>query len=410
MSNNSAAPSPKTIYIVLCALSVAHLLNDTFQSLIPAAFPLLKKELSLSYLQIGLIMAVFQLSSSIFQPLVGWLNDKHPQTYALPLGMTSTLFGILLFAYAGSFPIVLIAVALIGLGSAVFHPEAARLTFMASGGRLAFAQSLFQTGGNTGTSLAPLLAAILITPYGQKNIAWFAILVCCAILWMIPLSRWYGRRLKEKELSGTHAKNGTEDVSPETLPKRTVFIAISVLLLLVFSKNLYTISLSIFLPFYFIEKFGISEEQSLLFLSAFLFAAAAGTMIGGPIGDKVGRKWVIWFSILGVAPFALLLPHVHSLWGTCLLSMLIGAIIASSFPAIVIFAQELMPGKVGTVGGLFFGFSFGAGAIASAFLGGLADYVGIMIVYELCSYLPLIGLITWFLPNTPTMMNSERGA
>jgi FSR family fosmidomycin resistance protein-like MFS transporter len=399
--NTAAAPSPKTKYVVLCALSAAHLFNDTFQSLIIAVLPFLEKELALSLTQIGLIGAVFQISSSIFQPFIGWFNDKHPQPYALPLGMTSTLLGILLLAYAWSFPLVLLAVAFIGLGSAVFHPEAARLTYMASAGRLGFAQSLFQTGGNTGTSLGPLLAAILITPYGQKNIAWFAVLAFCVILGMIPLSRWYARRLKEQEFS-TNTTKKTTGVSESTLPKRTIYIAFAILLLLVFSKNLYSVSLSVFLPFYLMNKYGISIQDSQLFLFAFLFASAAGTMIGGLVGDRVSRKLIIWFSILGAAPFALLLPYVDSLWGTCLLSMLIGAILASSFPAIVIFGQELLPGKVGTVGGLFFGFSFGAAAIASALLGVLGDFWGIMFVFNLCAFVPLIGLITWFLPNSTT--------
>ena len=374
--------------------------NDTFQSLIPAAFPLLKEGLLLSFFQIGLIGTVFQLSSSICQPIVGWVTDRYPHPYSLPMGMTSTLLGILLFSCAWSFPVVLISVALIGFGSAVFHPEASRLAYMASGGRLGFAQSFFQTGGNIGTSIGPLLAAIIITPYGQKNIAWFAILVFCAILWMIPLSRWYARRLKERKLQKNTAKEYVPD-STRTLPKYTVFTAIVVLLVLVFSKNLYTVSFGNFFTFYLIAKFDVSIQQSQLFLFAFLFATAAGTMIGGPIGDHIGRKWVIWVSILGPAPFALLLPYVDSLWGTCLLSMLIGTAMASSFPAIIIFAQELMPGKVGTVGGLFFGFSFGSGAIASALLGSLADFGGIEFVYLLCSFMPLIGLITWFLPNIP---------
>ena len=397
----SIASLPKTKYLVLAALCAAHFFNDTFQSLITAALPLLKTELALSYTQVGLIATVFQLSSSIFQPLIGWRNDKRPQPYALPLGMASTTLGILILANAWSFPLVLIAVSFIGFGSAVFHPEASRLAYMAAGRRLGLGQSVFQTGGNAGSSVGPLLAALLITPYGQKNIAWFAILSFCAILWMIPLSRWHRRRLKEKELLKKAATQETVVASSATLPRRTVVGSISILLLLVFSKNLYSISLSIFLPFYCIEKYQISVQQSQLFLFVFLLAVAAGTMIGGPVGDKLGRKFVIWFSILGVAPLALLLPYIDSLWGTCVLSMLIGAIMASSFPAIVIFAQELVPGKVGTIGGLFFGFSFGAGAIASAFLGGLADYVGIMTVYELCSYMPLIGLVTWFLPNVP---------
>jgi len=382
-------------------LCISHLFNDSFQSLIPAALPLLKDGLGLSFTKVGLIATVFQLSSSICQPIVGWLTDKHPQPYSLPFGMTSTLMGILLLSCAWNFPVVLISVVLIGLGSAVFHPEAARLTYMAAGKRLGLAQSLFQTGGNTGSSIGPLLAAIIITPYGQKNIAWFAILVLCAILWMIPLSRWYGRRLKERDQLKKTAKKAAVPVSTGTLPKSTVVTAVFILLVLVFSKNLYTVSLGNFLTFYLIEKFQVSVQQSQLFLFAFLFATAAGTMVGGPIGDRIGRKQVIWFSILGAAPFALLLPYIDSLWGTCVLSMLVGAIMASSFPTIVIFAQELMPGKVGTVGGLFFGFSFGSAAIASALLGGLADLGGIAFVYELCAFMPLIGLITWFLPNLP---------
>jgi FSR family fosmidomycin resistance protein-like MFS transporter len=372
--------------------------------LIIASLPLLQKELALSLTKIGIIAAVFQLSSSVCQPIIGWLNDKHPQPYALPLGMASTTLGILLLAYSGSYYLVLIAVTFIGIGSAVFHPEASRLVFLAAGKRRGLAQSIFQTGGNAGGAVSPLLAALLITPYGQQNIAWFAILSCCAILWMIPLSRWHSRRLKERELPEN--RGHSPRLSPSgTLPKRTVFFAIVVLLILLFSKNLYTISLHIFLPFYLIEKYQISIEHSQLFLFAFLFAVAAGTMIGGPIGDKIGRKWVIWFSILGVAPLTLWLPHVQSLWGTCLLSMLIGAIMASSFPAIVILAQELMPGKIGTVGGLFFGFSFGSAAIASTFLGGLADYYeSITTVYKLCAFMPLLGLMTWFLPNFPATL------
>jgi len=315
--------------------------------------------------------------------------------------MTSTLLGILLLSQAWSFPVVLVAVMFIGFGSAVFHPESARLTYMAAGKRLGFAQSLFQTGGNAGSSIGPLLAAIFITPYGQHSIAWFAILVVCAILWMIPLSRWYRRRLAEQELQKQNAVKTPAHIVAETLPKSTVFAAIFVLLALVFSKNLYTVSLGNFLTFYLIDKYHVSVQHSQLFLFAFLFATAAGTMIGGSLGDRIGRKQVIWFSIVGAAPFALLLPYIDSLWWTCLLSMLIGAIMASSFPTIVIFAQELMPGKIGTVGGLFFGFSFGSAAIASALLGVLADFGGIQFVYALCSYIPLIGLITWFLPNNP---------
>jgi FSR family fosmidomycin resistance protein-like MFS transporter len=400
MSHNDPPHVPQTKYLVLWALCFSHLFNDSFQSLISASLPLLKDEgLLLSFTQVGLVVTVFQLASSVCQPIVGWLMDKYPQPYSLPTGMTSTMLGILLLAYAWSFPTVLISVALIGFGSAVFHPEASRLAYMASGGRLGFAQSLFQTGGNAGASIGPLLAAKIITPYGRTNIAWFAILVFCAILWMIPLSRWYRRRLKERKRSNNTANKEYVPPSGTALSGYTVAFAVFILLLLVFSKTLYTASFSTFLTFYLIDQYQISIDQSQMYLFAFLAAVAAGTFIGGPIGDRVGRKWVIWVSILGPAPFALALPHVHSLWGTCLLSMVIGASMASSFSAILIFAQELMPGKVGTVGGLFFGFSFGSGAIASALLGGLADYGGIAFVYNLCAYIPLIGLITWFLPN-----------
>jgi len=396
----TSSSAPKTKYLVLGALCTAHLFNDTFQSLIPASFPLLKDELLLSFTQIGLIATVFQLTSSICQPIIGWYTDKHPLPYSLPLGMTSTLLGILFLSCAWSFPIVLLSVAMIGFGSAVFHPEAARLTYMAAGNRRGFAQSLFQTGGNAGSSIGPLLAAVIITPYGRSNIVWFAVLVFCAILWMIPLSRWYGRRLKERPTSSNTAKQKTvAATSSGTLPRRPVFTAIAVLLVLLFSKNFYTVSFGNYFHFYLIERYEVSVKHSQLFLFAFLFATAAGTMIGGVVGDKIGRKRVIWFSILGAAPFALLLPYVNSLWGTCVLSMLIGAIMASSFPAIVIFAQELLPGKIGTVGGLFFGFSFGSAAIASVLLGMLGDYRDITFVYHLCAYMPLIGLITWFLPK-----------
>ncbi|MCL2004546.1 MAG: MFS transporter [Planctomycetaceae bacterium] len=401
MPPHVAVPSPNTKYLVLWALCISHLLNDTFQSIIPASLPLLKDGLLLTFTQVGLIGAVFQCASSVCQPLIGWLTDKHPQPYSLPFGMTSTLFGILLLSCAWSFPIVLISVALIGFGSAIFHPEASRLVYMASGGRLGFAQSFFQTGGNFGAAIGPLLAAVIITPYGQQNIAWFAVLTFCAVLWLIPLSRWYRGLLKEREeLTNTLKKEYAPDAA-NPLPRHTIFFVVSVLLVLVFSKTLYTTSLSNFFTFYLIEKYQVTVQQSQLFLFAFLFAVAAGTMIGGTLGDRVGRKLVIWFSILGAAPFALVLPYVDSLLGVCLLSMLIGAITASSFPTILIFAQELMPGRVGTVGGLFFGFAFGSGAIAAASLGWLADIIGIMSVFEWCAYIPLIGLMTWFLPREP---------
>ncbi|MDR0521279.1 MAG: MFS transporter [Planctomycetaceae bacterium] len=404
-----SVPAPKIVYPLLWALCVSHLFNDAFQSVIPAVSPLFQKSLQLTYTQIGLIATVFQLASSIFQPVVGWVTDRYPLPYSLPAGMTSTLIGILLLSHAWNFYAVLTAVTFIGFGSAVFHPEASRLVYMTSGGRPGFAQSLFQVGGNAGSSLGPLLAAV-VTLYGQKNIIWFGILVFLAVLWMIPLSRWYARRLKQQRAATAAPGNLSVSLagSPEvllphnasgSLPNAPVYRAVFILLLLVFSKNLYTVCFSNFLIFYLIEQYRISILASQLFLFAFLLAVAAGTILGGPAGDRFGRKWVIWFSILGAAPFSLILPYVHSLWATCVLSMVIGAVMASSFPAILIFAQELIPGKVGTVGGLFFGFSFGAGAIASALLGVLADIGGVTFVYNLCSYMPLIGLLTWFLPN-----------
>jgi FSR family fosmidomycin resistance protein-like MFS transporter len=400
-SNNSMSqisPPPQTKYLVLWALCFSHLFNDTFQSLIPAAFPLLKHNLALTFFQVGLISAVFQFSSSLFQPLIGWVLDKHPFPHALPLGTASSLFGIVMLSHSDNFFWVLFSVVFIGLGSAVLHPEASRIVFWAAGNRYGFAQSIFQVGGNTGSSLGPLIAAVAMTH--QEDIIWFGLLALAAVFWNVPLSMWYAKKLKEKKREEKKRGNGCEkDSRTSSLSRYKVVFSVFILLVLVFSKNLYTCSLQNFLTFYLMEKFGTSIQNSQMFLFAFLFATAAGTMIGGPIGDQVGRKWIIWFSILGAAPFTLLLPYVDSLWGTCVLSMIAGAIMASSFPAILIYAQELMPGKVGTVGGLFFGFSFGAGAIASGLLGILADFRSMEFVYDLCSYMPLIGLITWFLPN-----------
>jgi FSR family fosmidomycin resistance protein-like MFS transporter len=399
----------RTTYLVLWALCISHLFNDTFQSLIVASYPLLKESLALSFTQIGLIAAVFQFSSSIFQPAVGWYTDKHPQPYFLPMGMSSTLLGIFLLSQAWNFPLVLISVSFIGLGSAVFHPESSRIAYLASGGRFGMAQSLFQVGGNVGSSLGPLLAAaILIAPYGQKNLVWFGMVVFGAILFMIPISRWYARRLKQSQLPETKGQTRII-INDSGLSKNKIILSVVILLALVFSKNVYTVSLTNFYTFYLIEKFRVSVQHSQIFLFILLFAIAAGTMIGGPIGDRIGRKYVIWVSILGAAPFALLLPYVGSLWAVCFLTVVIGVIIASSFPAILIYAQELMPGRVGTIAGLFFGFSFGVGGIASAFLGNLADYGGIEFVYDLCSFMPLLGLITWFLPNIRKGRAAESG-
>ncbi|MDR0611366.1 MAG: MFS transporter [Planctomycetaceae bacterium] len=390
----------RTTYLILWALCISHLFNDTFQSLIAASYPLLKQSLLLSFTQIGLIATTFQ-ALSIFQPIVGWYTDKHPHPYSLPIGMSSTLVGIILLSQAWNFPLILVSVALIGFGSAVFHPESSRIAYIASGGQFGLAQSLFQVGGNAGSSLGPLLAVILIAPYGQKNIAWFGIAVFCAILFMIPIGHWYAGKLKQiKQPEKKEQKNS--NTAHLQLSKYNVIVSIAILLLLVFSKNVYTVSLTNFYTFYLIEKFNVSVQYSQFYLFIFLFSVAAGTIVGGPIGDKIGRKYVIWVSILGAAPFTLLLPYVDSLWGTCLLTVIIGAVMASSFPAILIYAQELVPGRVGTIAGLFFGFSFGVGGIASAFLGGLADHGGIESVYDICSFMPLLGIITWFLPNIRT--------
>ncbi|MDR0338604.1 MAG: MFS transporter, partial [Planctomycetaceae bacterium] len=332
----------RTTYLILWALCISHLFNDTFQSLIAASYPLLKHSLLLSFTQIGLIATTFQFASSIFQPIVGWYTDRHPQPYSLPIGMTSTFAGIILLSQAWNFPLILVSVALIGFGSAVFHPESSRIAYLASGGRFGLAQSLFQVGGNAGSSLGPLLAAILIAPYGQKNIIWFGIAVFCCILFMIPIGYWYAQKLEQIKLPQKKEQKKTK-IKQLLLSKYNVLVSVTILLLLVFSKNVYTVSLTNFYTFYLIEKFDVSVQYSQIYLFIFLFAVAAGTIIGGPVGDKIGRKYVIWVSILGAAPFTLLLPYINSLWGTCVLTIIIGAVMASSFPAILIYAQELVP-------------------------------------------------------------------
>lgn len=374
------------------------MLNDTLQSLISAIYPLLKDSLLLNFTQIGLITLVFQIASSIFQPVIGWITDKRPQPYSLPVGMTFSMVGILLLAFASGFPQVLIAVFFVGFGSSIFHPEASRLAHLASGGKYGLAQSIFQVGGNFGSSLGPLLALWVITPYGQQNIAWFSIVALICIGVMIVISRWYKANLYRMK---PQAKaDGSSDITPVSpYPRRTIIIAITILLILIFSKYIYMASLSNFYMFYLINKFGVDVHDAQLYLFAFLFAVAVGTVAGGPIGDRIGRKYVIWGSILGTAPFALAMPHV-GLMMTCVLSIIIGLILSSAFSAILVYAQELVPGKVGLIGGLFFGLAFGVAGIASAALGKVADETSIQHVYNICAYLPLIGLVAAFLPNT----------
>ena len=378
---------------VLVALSVSHLLNDTIQALLPSIYPLLKESYGLSFTQIGFLTFTTQVTASLMQPLVGVYTDKRPLPYSLPIGMSLTLVGLVMLSLAGDFPVLLIASALVGIGSAIFHPEASRLARMASGGRHGFAQSLFQVGGNFGTSLGPLAAAFVVMPRGQIHMLWFTSLAVLAIVLLHRVGRWYQRRLSSATRGRAH-----HQIPRSPFPRRTVILGIAVLIVLVFSKYVYLSSLTSYYTFYLIEKFQLPAAETQVYLFVFLFAVAAGTIIGGPVGDRFGRKRVIWISILGTAPFALWMPHA-SLAGTVALSVVIGVILASAFSAILVYAQELVPGKVGLIGGLFFGFAFGVAGVGSAVLGKLADRTSILHVFELCSYLPLIGLLTAFLPT-----------
>src|SRR5476649_396217 len=383
---------PRPLFAVLAAISVTHMLNDMIQSLILAIYPLLQASFSLSFTQVGLITLTYQITASLLQPLIGSYTDKHPQPYSLPIGMCFTLCGLLLMATAGSFPWVLAAAALVGTGSSVFHPESSRVARMASGGRHGLAQSLFQVGGNFGSSLGPLLAALIIAPYGKGNGAWFSLAALLGIVVLLQISKWY------RQQNQIAKKRGPVKNTVTVLPRRTVAMSLGILLVLVFSKYFYLTSISSYYTFYLIHKFGVSVQSAQIHLFVFLFAVAAGTIIGGPVGDKIGRKYVIWASILGVAPFTLLLPHANLMW-TSVLSVIIGVILASAFSAILVFAQELMPGKVGMVSGLFFGLAFGMGGLGAAVLGYVADRTSIELVYQICAFLPLLGIFTAFLPN-----------
>ncbi|MEP6465706.1 MAG: MFS transporter [Parafilimonas sp.] len=384
----------KTIFSVLIAISFAHLLNDTIQSLIPSIYPIVKNTFNLTFTQIGFITFTFQLSASLLQPLVGSFTDKKPQPFSLAAGMGFSLVGLILLSQSSSYTMLLSSVALIGIGSSIFHPEASKLSYMAAGNRRGLAQSIFQVGGNTGSSIGPLLAALIIVPYGQSNILWFSLLAFLAIIVLTRLGIWYKVHLS---LLKTKPKSKHFD-NPQHLSKSRITVSVIILLVLIFSKYFYLASMTSYYTFYLIHKFNVSVQTSQVYLFAFLLAVAAGTILGGPLGDRFGRKYVIWFSILGAAPFTLWLPHV-SLTFTCVLSIFIGVIIASAFSAILVYAQELLPGKVGMVSGLFFGFAFGMGGLGSAVLGALADKTSIEHVYNLCAFLPLIGLITAFLPN-----------
>lgn len=383
----------ETVLRVLVALSVSHLLNDTIQSVIPALYPVFKTSFHLSFAQVGMITFVFQGTGSVFQPVVGFYTDRRPKPYSLACGMGITLVGLVLLSRAGSFYAILAGAALLGTGSAIFHPEASRLARLASGGRHGFAQSLFQVGGNLGSSFGPLLAALVVVPYGQAHLLWLSLLAFTGIALLTRVGGWYQRHMVRR-----HGKKTATHGAASSRSRREIVRAMSVLVALIFSKYLYLASLTSYYTFYLIGKFGVSVQRAQIYLFVFLFAVAAGTIIGGPVGDRFGRKYVIWVSILGVAPFSLALPWV-GLAGTVVLAGIIGVILASAFSAIIVYAQELLPGKVGLVAGLFFGFAFGVAGIGSALLGRIADHTSIEFVFRVCSFLPLMGLVTAFLPN-----------
>ncbi len=385
--------APQTAMTVLGALSFCHFLNDMVQSLIPAVYPLLKQDFRLTFTQVGLITLTYQLTASLLQPFVGLYTDRRPLPYSLVVGMGFTLGGLVLLAGAPTFTIILAASALVGVGSSVFHPEASRMARAASGGRHGLAQSFFQVGGNAGSSLGPLLAAFLVVPRGQRSLASFSVAVVLAMLILARIAAWYKARPAGPQTSGGHAASSGVALSPARVGG-----ALAVLLALVFSKYFYLTSISSFYTFYLIHRFHVSVQDAQVHLFVFLGAVALGTVVGGPVGDRVGRKYVIWGSILGVLPFTLLLPHA-GLVMTGVLSVVIGLILASAFSAILVYAQELLPGRVGLVSGLFFGFAFGMAGIGAAVLGRLADTAGIVVVYRACSFLPIIGLLAAFLPD-----------
>lgn len=378
---------------ILSAISLSHFLNDTIQSLLFAIYPLLKTSFHLNFTQIGMLSLVYQLSASVLQPVVGFYTDQNPKPYSLAAGMGCTLCGLLLLAVAWDYGLLLLAAALVGMGSSIFHPESSRVARMASGGRYGLAQSLFQVGGNAGTSMGPLLAAWMVIPYGQKSILLFSLLALLAIAILVRVGKWYKLRCVLKAGKDTDVK----PIQP-VYSRCTIVLSMLILLVLIFSKYFYLASIGNYFTFYLIHRFGLSVQSGQYHLFVFLFAVALGTFIGGPVGDKIGRKQVIWLSILGASPFTLALPYANLAW-TGVLSFASGFILASAFSAILVFAQELIPGRVGAISGLFFGLAFGMAGIAAAVLGRLADAYGIEFVYHVCSYLPLLGVLTVFLPD-----------
>ena len=387
----AAAAGPA--YIVLGGISLSHFLNDTMQSLIPSVYPILKDSYALDFAQIGLITLAFQFTASLLQPVIGYFTDRKAQPFSLAIGMGFTFFGLLLLSVAQQYIVILVAAALVGLGSAVFHPESARIARLASGGRYGFAQSVFQVGGSTGTSMGPLLAAMIVVPFGQPSIAWFSSIAFLAIVILWRIGRWYKPQITTKKAAPIHAH-------PDAPSSRRVMIALVVLVALLFSKQLYVSSLSSYYIFYLIDKFAVSTQAAQLYLFIFLASNAAGAFFGGPLGDRFGRKYVIWFSILGALPFTLALPYA-GLFASAVLTVFIGFIISSATSSIIVFAQELMPHRFGMISGVFFGFAFGIGGLGAAVLGRVADHTGIAFVYQVCAFLPAIGLLAVFLPKLP---------
>src|SRR5580692_37893 len=380
-----------TSFTVLFAIGFCHLLNDMMQALLPAIYPTLKTQFHLNFAQIGLVTLAFQCTASLFQPVVGYFADLKPMPYSLAAGMVSTLLGLLVLSVAPSYPVLLVAAMMVGLGSAVFHPESSRVARMASGGRYGLAQSVFQVGGNTGQAISPLTAALLVATYGQRSIVWYAGLALLGIVTLFNVGTWYKNH-------GLKRIKSHQAVRDSGLPKYKIVLSLTILLMLIFSKFFYLASIGSYYTFYLIHTFGVSVQNAQVHLFFFLGAVAVGTLVGGPLGDKIGRKYVIWFSILGMLPFTLMMPYANLFW-TAILSVIIGMVMASAFPAIVVYAQELLPGRVGMISGLFFGFAFGMGGIGAAVLGALADATSITYVYKVCAFLPAIGLLAVFLPN-----------
>lgn len=391
--NNETPIVQQTVYSILFSIAFAHLLNDLMQIVIPSTYPLLKEKFNLSFTQIGLITFVFQLTASILQPFIGFYTDKKPKPYSLVIGMIFTVIGLVFLSLSSDFWMLLVSVSFVGIGSSIFHPEASRVAFLGSGGKRGLAQSIFQLGGNAGSAIGPLLVALIVAPHGQFYIIWFVITGVLGMLILSRIANWYQNHLELRASNKVILEEETVHLS-----KRKVNVSLAILLFLIFSKFIYMASMSNYFTFYLMNKFGLSIQDSQFYLFGFLASVAAGTLIGGPLGDRFGRKYIIWISILGAAPFTLLLPYANLFW-TGILAVIIGVIIASAFSAILVFAQELMPGKVGMISGLFFGFAFGIAGIGSALLGYLADHTSIEYVYKITSFLPLIGVMTYFLPD-----------